>query len=171
LTCPRAAAAEAEAAAAAADAAATAEAGGGKGGKKKGGKKKGGKGKGGGSKVGTQFVHTLNATACAVPRMIVSILENYQQVGGLGILGCVYFASLLAVGRVGRRAGGRVVGGWFAKASQGLAGQTFQLDGPGWRRIADKLQVHLCASLHSLLHFLPAYQPVAEPTAARLCCL
>lgn len=46
-----------------------------------GGKKKGGKkGSGGGSSGGaTEFVHTLNATACAVPRMIVAILENYQQ--------------------------------------------------------------------------------------------
>jgi seryl-tRNA synthetase len=26
-----------------------------------------------------QFVHTLNATACAVPRMIIAILENNQQ--------------------------------------------------------------------------------------------
>ncbi|XP_031375130.1 serine--tRNA ligase, chloroplastic/mitochondrial isoform X1 [Punica granatum] len=30
----------------------------------------------------TQFVHTLNATACAIPRMIVCILENYQQEDG-----------------------------------------------------------------------------------------
>ncbi|KAI4337669.1 hypothetical protein L6164_016054 [Bauhinia variegata] len=30
----------------------------------------------------TQFVHTLNATACAVPRMIVCLLENYQQQDG-----------------------------------------------------------------------------------------
>lgn len=37
------------------------------------------KGKG---NVPTQFVHTLNATACAVPRMIVCILENYQQEDG-----------------------------------------------------------------------------------------
>uniref|UniRef100_A0A7S1XGN9 serine--tRNA ligase n=1 Tax=Compsopogon caeruleus TaxID=31354 RepID=A0A7S1XGN9_9RHOD len=29
-----------------------------------------------------QFVHTLNATACAVPRMIVAILENFQQSDG-----------------------------------------------------------------------------------------
>lgn len=29
-----------------------------------------------------QFVHTLNATACAVPRMIVCVLENYQQEDG-----------------------------------------------------------------------------------------
>lgn len=42
-------------------------------------KKKGG---GGGKKSPTQFVHTLNATACAVPRMIVAILENCQQVDG-----------------------------------------------------------------------------------------
>lgn len=34
--------------------------------------------------VPTQFVHTLNATACAVPRMIVAILENNQQVGRAG---------------------------------------------------------------------------------------
>jgi len=33
-------------------------------------------------KVPTQFVHTLNATACAVPRMIVAILENFQQEDG-----------------------------------------------------------------------------------------
>ncbi|KAI3918137.1 hypothetical protein MKX01_041457 [Papaver californicum] len=30
----------------------------------------------------TQFVHTLNATACAVPRMIVCLLENFQQEDG-----------------------------------------------------------------------------------------
>ncbi|KAG7943475.1 hypothetical protein I3843_15G041200 [Carya illinoinensis] len=29
-----------------------------------------------------RFVHTLNATACAVPRMIVCLLENYQQEDG-----------------------------------------------------------------------------------------
>jgi seryl-tRNA synthetase len=56
----------------AADEAAAAAADAGKGGKKKGGKA---------AKVPTQFAHTLNATACAVPRMIVAILENYQQVG------------------------------------------------------------------------------------------
>lgn len=33
-------------------------------------------------KVPTDFVHTLNATACAVPRMIVAILENFQQADG-----------------------------------------------------------------------------------------
>ncbi len=41
---------------------------------------KGGKKGGGGG--ATAFVHTLNATACAVPRMIVAILENYQQADG-----------------------------------------------------------------------------------------
>jgi seryl-tRNA synthetase len=30
----------------------------------------------------TQFVHTLNATAVAVPRLIVCILENFQQDDG-----------------------------------------------------------------------------------------
>ncbi|XP_024008989.1 serine--tRNA ligase, chloroplastic/mitochondrial isoform X2 [Eutrema salsugineum] len=29
-----------------------------------------------------KFVHTLNATACAVPRMMVCLLENYQQEDG-----------------------------------------------------------------------------------------
>ncbi|KAL1317187.1 hypothetical protein HN51_069285 [Arachis hypogaea] len=29
-----------------------------------------------------KFVHTLNATACAVPRMIICLLENYQQEDG-----------------------------------------------------------------------------------------
>ncbi|CAA2961224.1 serine--tRNA ligase, chloroplastic/mitochondrial isoform X1 [Olea europaea var. sylvestris] len=38
--------------------------------------------KGKGSSASTQFVHTLNATACAVPRMIVCLLENYQQQDG-----------------------------------------------------------------------------------------
>lgn len=44
-----------------------------------GGKKGGGKGSSGGA---TAFVHTLNATACAVPRMIVAILENCQNEDG-----------------------------------------------------------------------------------------
>lgn len=44
----------------------------------KGGKKKGG----GAKKAPTQFVHTLNATACAVPRMILAILENFQEEDG-----------------------------------------------------------------------------------------
>ncbi|PKA61777.1 Serine--tRNA ligase [Apostasia shenzhenica] len=39
------------------------------------------KGKGGASSP-TQFVHTLNATACAVPRMIICLLENFQQMDG-----------------------------------------------------------------------------------------
>ncbi|KAF8380801.1 hypothetical protein HHK36_028295 [Tetracentron sinense] len=34
----------------------------------------------------TQFVHTLNATACAVPRMIVCLLENFQQEDGSVII-------------------------------------------------------------------------------------
>jgi len=33
-------------------------------------------------KGGLQFVHTLNGTACAVPRMIISILETFQQEDG-----------------------------------------------------------------------------------------
>ncbi|XP_020202128.1 serine--tRNA ligase, chloroplastic/mitochondrial isoform X3 [Cajanus cajan] len=33
-----------------------------------------------------QFVHTLNATACAVPRMIICLLENYQQEDGSVII-------------------------------------------------------------------------------------
>lgn len=33
-------------------------------------------------KTPTQFVHTLNGTACAVPRMVVAILENFQQEDG-----------------------------------------------------------------------------------------
>lgn len=42
------------------------------------------KGKAGSSKSSgkTEFVHTLNATACAVPRMLVAILENFQQADG-----------------------------------------------------------------------------------------
>uniref|UniRef100_A0A061QX49 serine--tRNA ligase n=1 Tax=Tetraselmis sp. GSL018 TaxID=582737 RepID=A0A061QX49_9CHLO len=34
------------------------------------------------AKVPTRFVHTLNGTACAVPRMIVAILETFQQEDG-----------------------------------------------------------------------------------------
>jgi seryl-tRNA synthetase len=33
-------------------------------------------------KAPLQFVHTLNATACAVPRMIIAILETFQQEDG-----------------------------------------------------------------------------------------
>ncbi|GIL53114.1 hypothetical protein Vafri_8798 [Volvox africanus] len=56
-----------------ADAAATASSG---------SKKAGKKASSGGSGGKTEFVHTLNATACAVPRMIVAILENFQQEDG-----------------------------------------------------------------------------------------
>mmetsp|Transcript_27852 Transcript_27852/g.52986 ORF Transcript_27852/g.52986 Transcript_27852/m.52986 type:complete len:517 (+) Transcript_27852:145-1695(+) len=38
--------------------------------------------KGNKKKAPLQFVHTLNATACAVPRMIIAILENFQQEDG-----------------------------------------------------------------------------------------
>lgn len=51
----------------------------------KGGGGKAGKAGGkGGSKAAppTRFVHTLNATACAVPRMIIAILETFQQEDG-----------------------------------------------------------------------------------------
>eukprot|EP00798_Chlamydomonas_sp_ICE-L_P027698 gene27698-7340_t len=34
----------------------------------------------------TEFVHTLNATACAVPRMLITILENFQQEDGSVII-------------------------------------------------------------------------------------
>ena len=33
-------------------------------------------------KTPTRFAHTLNGTACAVPRMIVAMLENFQQEDG-----------------------------------------------------------------------------------------
>jgi hypothetical protein len=32
--------------------------------------------------VPTQYVHTLNATAAAVPRLIIAILETHQQADG-----------------------------------------------------------------------------------------
>ncbi|KAJ9166547.1 hypothetical protein P3X46_021286 [Hevea brasiliensis] len=38
--------------------------------------------KGKGKLAPTKFVHTLNATACAIPRMIICLLENYQQKDG-----------------------------------------------------------------------------------------
>jgi seryl-tRNA synthetase len=59
--------------------AAAADAAGGGNGKKQ--QQKQGKQKGG-SGGATAYVHTLNATACAVPRMIVAILENFQQEDG-----------------------------------------------------------------------------------------
>ncbi|GAQ88289.1 serine--tRNA ligase, chloroplast or mitochondrial [Klebsormidium nitens] len=40
------------------------------------------KGKGATKQPPLEFVHTLNATACAVPRMIICILENFQQEDG-----------------------------------------------------------------------------------------
>ncbi|CAI9116248.1 OLC1v1017344C1 [Oldenlandia corymbosa var. corymbosa] len=42
--------------------------------------------KGKGNSAPTQFVHTLNATACAVPRMIICLLENYQQEDGTVVI-------------------------------------------------------------------------------------
>ncbi|XP_068650991.1 serine--tRNA ligase, chloroplastic/mitochondrial isoform X2 [Aristolochia californica] len=42
--------------------------------------------KGKGNQSPTQFVHTLNATACAVPRMIVCLLESFQQEDGSVII-------------------------------------------------------------------------------------
>ena len=56
-------------------------AGGGGGGEGGGGEK--GKGKAGKDKAAaTEFVHTLNATAAAVPRLVVAILENFQDERG-----------------------------------------------------------------------------------------
>jgi len=37
-------------------------------------------------KVPTQYAHTLNATAAAIPRLIVAILENFQQADGSVII-------------------------------------------------------------------------------------
>ncbi|KDP41417.1 hypothetical protein JCGZ_15824 [Jatropha curcas] len=42
--------------------------------------------KGKGNLAPTKFIHTLNATACAVPRMIICLLENYQQEDGSVII-------------------------------------------------------------------------------------
>ena len=41
-----------------------------------------GEAKGKKKKAKTEFAHTLNATACAVPRMIVAIFENFQEADG-----------------------------------------------------------------------------------------
>lgn len=32
--------------------------------------------------MSTKFAHTLNGTACAVPRLIVALMENNQQEDG-----------------------------------------------------------------------------------------
>ena len=39
-------------------------------------------GGGGIKKKPTQYVHTLNATAAAVPRLVVAIMENFQDANG-----------------------------------------------------------------------------------------
>jgi seryl-tRNA synthetase len=51
-------------------------------------------------KVPTQFVHTLNATACAVPRMIVAILESNQQEDGTIIIPEVLRPFMLGIDRI-----------------------------------------------------------------------
>lgn len=67
----------------------------------------------GGKKAPLRFVHTLNATACAVPRMLIAILETHQQARG-GVcarsrrLGAPAAAALRSPGRGGLApAGGR----------------------------------------------------------------
>jgi seryl-tRNA synthetase len=52
-------------------------------------------------KVPTEFVHTLNATACAVPRMIVAILENFQQEDGSIEIPQVLRPYMLGIDRIG----------------------------------------------------------------------
>ena len=51
-------------------------------------------------KISTQFVHTLNATACAVPRMIVAILESNQQEDGSIIIPEVLRPFMLGIDRI-----------------------------------------------------------------------
>lgn len=59
-----------------------------------------GKKKKGNKKMPTQFVHTLNATACAVPRMIVAILENNQQEDGSVTIPEVLRPFMLGIDRI-----------------------------------------------------------------------
>lgn len=61
---------------------------------KSGGKKKN-------KKVPTQFVHTLNGTGCAVPRMIVAILENNQQEDGSIVIPEALRPFMLGLERIG----------------------------------------------------------------------
>ena len=68
------------------------------------GKKKGG---GGAKKLPTQFVHTLNATACAVPRMIVAILENFQQEDGSVVVPEVLRPFMMGIDVIKPRASAR----------------------------------------------------------------
>lgn len=51
-------------------------------------------------KVPTQFVHTLNATACAVPRMIVAILENNQQEDGSVVIPEVLRPFMMGIDKI-----------------------------------------------------------------------
>lgn len=47
------------------------------------------------------FVHTLNATACAVPRMIVAILENFQQEDGSVLIPEVLQPYMFGIKQIG----------------------------------------------------------------------
>jgi seryl-tRNA synthetase len=52
-------------------------------------------------KTPTQFVHTLNATGCAVPRMIVAILENFQQDDGSVVIPEALRPFMMGISRIG----------------------------------------------------------------------
>lgn len=52
-------------------------------------------------KTPTQFVHTLNATGCAVPRMIVAILENFQQDDGSVVIPDALRPFMMGISRIG----------------------------------------------------------------------
>ena len=54
----------------------------------------------------TQFVHTLNATACAVPRLIVAILENFQQADGTVVIPTVLRPYMGGIDRIIKPWGG-----------------------------------------------------------------
>ena len=60
-------------------------------------------------KVPTQFVHTLNGTGCAVPRMIVAILENNQQADGSIVIPEALRPYMMGRERIGGGRGDHVI--------------------------------------------------------------
>ena len=52
-------------------------------------------------KVKTEFAHTLNATVCAIPRMIIAILENFQEADGSVLIPDVLQPFMFGQQRIG----------------------------------------------------------------------
>jgi seryl-tRNA synthetase len=51
----------------------------------------------------TRFVHTLNGTACAIGRMIIAIIENFQQADGTVLIPDVLRSHMGGIERIEKR--------------------------------------------------------------------